>query len=77
MKVIRHGAHEFMAIIEHREEKTHLSKMRNQQKEWVPLYVNGRTTPCAEMHIRTYHVRLCGDQQIGTEIQVFLVSPLQ
>jgi hypothetical protein len=58
MKVIRHGTNVLMAIIENREEKDYLSQKRDQHQEWVPLYVNGSITPCAEMHLRTYHVRL-------------------
>jgi hypothetical protein len=77
MKVIRYGTNCFMAIIENREEKAYLSQKKQEQQEWVPLYRESQTTPFAEMHLKTYHVRLCEDQQIATELQVFLVSPVR
>lgn len=73
MKVVRHGTSTFIAIIENHEEKEYLSQKRERQQEWVPLYLNGKSTPFAEMHLRTYRVRLCKDQQIEAEQQVFLV----
>jgi hypothetical protein len=41
MKIIRHGAHALLAIIEHRGEKASLSRMRALQQEWVPLFLKG------------------------------------
>lgn len=74
MKVIRHGSNKFVAIIEHREEKAYLGQKRDQQ-EWLPLFLASSSTPCAYMHTRTYQVQLCENQQIATELQVFLVHP--
>ncbi len=72
MKVIRHGANALMAIIEHRREKAFLSRMRKLPQEWIPLFLKDSATPFAEMHLWTYQVRLCGNQQVETAQQVFL-----
>lgn len=77
MKVIRHGTNIFMAIIENREEKAYLSQKKMEQQEWIPLYCESKTMPFAEMHLKTYHVRLYEGQQIATELQVFLVNPVR
>jgi hypothetical protein len=77
MKLIRHGVSTIMAIIERSWEKAYLGSMRDHQQEWIPLYLNGKTTPFAEMHTKTYLVRLYGDHQMGAEQHVFLVAPSQ
>ena len=73
MKVIRHGNNTFMAIIENREEKAYISKQRDQQHMWIPLFL-ASGLPCAYMQTKTYQVQLCEDQHIETELQVFLVN---
>jgi hypothetical protein len=74
MKVIRHGTSIFMALVENREEKAYLSQKREEQQEWIPLYLSDQSTPFAEMHVRTYHVRLHENLLIGTAIQAFLFN---
>jgi hypothetical protein len=76
VKVIRHGSNCFMAIIETREEKAYLSQKRDQHQEWVPLFLDGKSTPFADMHLKTYQVRLYEGQRIETDLQVFLVNPV-
>jgi hypothetical protein len=64
-----------MAIIENHEEKGYLSQKRDQQQEWIPLFLTGCSTPYAYLHTRTYQVQLCEGQQIATELHVFLIHP--
>jgi hypothetical protein len=73
MKVIRHGTTCLMAIIENREEKAYLSQQRDQQHEWIPLFLASSSLPWAYLHVRTYQVRVGEQQTIQTEQHVFLV----
>jgi hypothetical protein len=69
MKLVKHGA-VVVAIIEHGWEKSYL-KAQQGTVEWVPLFLSGGTTPYAEVHAASRHVRLYAGQEVLDQQEVF------
>lgn len=69
MKLVRHHE-EVVALFERAWEKAYVLAHQGKQ-EWVPLYLPDQRQPCAEIHVTTRTVRLCGVYLLQTEQTVF------